>query len=383
VFASRQHETIAKIYETIADGRVWGDALRCVAEDLRAEKSVIYTFNTNFDDAAYVSTISAEMGGLWVFHGVDESAADRYSNHFANVDPFIGAAKARGIVDGRILTNDDSLTSDELYRSEFYNDFWRPLGIEYAMTAPDAPRWHGLAPTVQTIMYRGKSRAAFDRRSMQEFEFYRVHIRRALSLKMAMGRNAQAAARRAVVASIGQPAISIDRDLNVLAMNAPADEICRNAGYLKISRGRLMQTPSNRPLLELLAEQFASRGNGSSTMTADRGPDGHLRCVYQVLPVDLPWPDTERSGHIVIILHLRNRPPGIDWRAVRTAFGLTGAEVRIGALLLDGKRVEEIAELLRITRETARTHMKRLLHKAGTKRQVDFIRLMLMMFGPK
>lgn len=57
-------------------------------------------------------------------------------------------------------------------------------------------------------------------------------------------------------------------------------------------------------------------------------------------------------------------------------YGLTPAEARIAARLMDGSNIAEIARVLGITSNTARTHLSRILAKTGTRRQAELISLL-------
>jgi len=58
-------------------------------------------------------------------------------------------------------------------------------------------------------------------------------------------------------------------------------------------------------------------------------------------------------------------------------FGLAPAECVLIALLAEGCSVRTAAERLAITHESARTYLKRALHKTGTRRQAELVRLVL------
>jgi DNA-binding CsgD family transcriptional regulator len=62
---------------------------------------------------------------------------------------------------------------------------------------------------------------------------------------------------------------------------------------------------------------------------------------------------------------------------IRGLFGLTRAEASIAAELANGKSLYEIADLLEISRHTARNHLKRIFEKTGARRQADVVRLVL------
>jgi DNA-binding CsgD family transcriptional regulator len=55
-------------------------------------------------------------------------------------------------------------------------------------------------------------------------------------------------------------------------------------------------------------------------------------------------------------------------------YHLTPAEARLAALILRGYSLHAAARTLRVSNNTARTHMNRIYDKTQTHRQVDFIR---------
>ena len=56
---------------------------------------------------------------------------------------------------------------------------------------------------------------------------------------------------------------------------------------------------------------------------------------------------------------------------------LTAAEAQLALALADGATLEEVASRSRISPETARVHLKRVLAKSGTHRQSELVRLIL------
>ena len=52
-------------------------------------------------------------------------------------------------------------------------------------------------------------------------------------------------------------------------------------------------------------------------------------------------------------------------------YKLTRKEAMLAAKLSEGKSVEQAAEELAITYETARTHLRRIFSKTGTSRQAE------------
>ena len=61
---------------------------------------------------------------------------------------------------------------------------------------------------------------------------------------------------------------------------------------------------------------------------------------------------------------------------LRTLFNLTRAEIALAAKLASGQTLTEAAEVTCTSRETARTHLKSILPKTGTRRQSELTALL-------
>jgi DNA-binding CsgD family transcriptional regulator len=79
----------------------------------------------------------------------------------------------------------------------------------------------------------------------------------------------------------------------------------------------------------------------------------------------------------LVLIHDSDRHAVPPKQRLREAYGLTAAEAGVAQLLLRGAGMPEIATELRISVETARTHLRRILGKAGVHRQSDLILLLL------
>lgn len=91
------------------------------------------------------------------------------------------------------------------------------------------------------------------------------------------------------------------------------------------------------------------------------GAAGAAACVFIT--------DPERSP-VPMAAHLRH------------AFGLSPAETRVATTLLDGESVDRLSDRLCISRNTARTHLRRLFAKMDTTRQADLLRVLLGAHAP-
>jgi DNA-binding CsgD family transcriptional regulator len=79
---------------------------------------------------------------------------------------------------------------------------------------------------------------------------------------------------------------------------------------------------------------------------------------------------------LAIIITNSQKPAGREWGDFAAAYQLTKAEARLVTLLADGYGLFEAARRLGISRNTARTHMRSIHSKAGTRGQTDLVRLL-------
>jgi DNA-binding CsgD family transcriptional regulator len=86
--------------------------------------------------------------------------------------------------------------------------------------------------------------------------------------------------------------------------------------------------------------------------------------------------DTDRCAACLFITDPERSPVPAAVH-VQRVFGLSAAETRVAAALLDGESLDGLADRLCISRNTARTHLRRLFAKTGTARQSDLIRVLL------
>ena len=72
----------------------------------------------------------------------------------------------------------------------------------------------------------------------------------------------------------------------------------------------------------------------------------------------------------IIFIRDPERPQSASAQALRELFGMTRAEAAIAVAVSQGQSPEQIAAALGVGLGTVRTHLKRVLTKTGTHRQV-------------
>jgi DNA-binding CsgD family transcriptional regulator len=82
-----------------------------------------------------------------------------------------------------------------------------------------------------------------------------------------------------------------------------------------------------------------------------------------------------------VLITMRAAEPGpcVDAETLMSLFNLTRTEARVGAALSTGAGVTEIAARFDVGEETVRTHVKRLLDKAGVANQREFLAMLVLL----
>jgi DNA-binding CsgD family transcriptional regulator len=117
-------------------------------------------------------------------------------------------------------------------------------------------------------------------------------------------------------------------------------------------------------------------------------PEG--RTLYQhpddgrplsILSAKLDWPVWQgypaRQFARALFVGDPKRGSGDPFGNLRHLYGLTEGEAHLATLLVGDLTLLEAAERLAITESTARTVLKRILAKTGTRRQASLVRLLL------
>jgi len=84
-----------------------------------------------------------------------------------------------------------------------------------------------------------------------------------------------------------------------------------------------------------------------------------------------------RTARVLAVIHDPRRIVRLQPALLAKVHGLTKTEAALAAALAAGRTVASFAIGQGSSEHTARTHMKRILEKTGTKRQADLVRVLL------
>ena len=273
-----------------------------------------------------------------------------------------------------------TLVDDEIFRRGFYfNEYCRPNGL-HLMAGLVISRRSDIVEWIS--VNRGPGSEPYDRQQLRVLARLAPHLHHASEVSYRLSEvHAARTAWETALDALRCAVLMLDQRGRVLFANTAAQRLDTVRDGLALRRAGV-SAPG-------IAGATLSRAIGLAT---DGDNDGvrhgaHVvlqrrdaLCPLSVTIIPLPRESSWRfSGTPVVLLLIVDpaEPAGSDTRALINLFGLTDREAALVALLADGYRLDAAAGQLGIGRETARTHLARSLHKTGTERQTDLVRLAL------
>ena len=366
--ADAQTELTWLIYETLRNPRAWIEVLARLQRLMTAEALVL-----GWHDVA--------IGGGACLHqvGLDPALVDRYETEFSSKNPWMQAEQlfqARAIVAG-----EEILPSVDLMKTEFYQEYLRPQRLLHGLCGVVCRRgsefWHLTAA-------RRPSRPAFDEADRRELGRLLPHIERVLELGWELA--GERSARHALLDVLDQLStaiVMVDAEARPIMVNAAAEHILGLGDGMMVHSRRLeaLWHSERTRLMQLIATACAApngaaREGGHLKITRPSGMRPFLVIVSSLPTAYCDGAGRQRRVAAVVIKDAQAElhTSAANRREIAELYELTPAEETLLDLILDGSGLFEAAEQLGVSRNTARTHMKRIYAKTGTRRQAELVR---------
>ena len=315
-------------------------------------------------------------------HGYDPAKIVEWEEHLREVDPWVRDIQRGLLPEGKALF---SLVPHEEFRaSEFSADFLEPqelrpfdsVAVALDGSGPDMRAALGLTPKKGSPV-RGADELAFIQRLVP-------HLRNGVALsRLVSGFEPSLDVLDTLTAGLAL----LDERGHVCAANRALRERAERRDGLRIERGRLEAEGARdrgslaRALADVLRPAEAIPSGATVRMGDERRP-----FVLHTFPVprrEAPpgWvgPFGAAAG-VWVMDPSTGAPASAD--VLGAAFGLTPAEARTAAILAEGRAPADVADALAITRNTAREYTKRVLSKAGARRQPELVRRLISVLPP-
>jgi DNA-binding CsgD family transcriptional regulator len=262
----------------------------------------------------------------------------------------------------------DIYCEEELLEDPFYRDILYPRGLGWAAaTAVPLPTGDQFIISLEREYVRGPVTNA----EITALDELRPHVARSGLLSMRL-RLEQARIAADVLAAIGLPALILDAVGTVLAANALIEGLAGFIVWRAFDRVSFKDRNADELLAQNLSHQLGGK-NADARSFPVRHPEAGAVMVAHLVPIRLSARDIFQKGAAALILTPMKAPEAPPVELVRLLFDLTPAEARVARLVAAGGTVESIATEGRLSLNTVRTHLRRVLEKTGCRRQADLV----------
>jgi DNA-binding CsgD family transcriptional regulator len=337
--------------------------------------------------ASFIShNYGSQDGSVLVSAALDREVLRSYEHYWGSLDPWACSPTTRRLASGTVVVGDELVTHADMRRTAFYNDFARHFDIVRCIVGMIEVEPH--AVSVLSVS-RSEKRGSFGQEHVALLNGLMPHLQRALQIHRRLSDSqAVSDASTAALDRLPHGVLLVGASGRVMLANRAAGEILRAHDGLSVRNrelfgSRVQDTSALRRLIGDAVGTGTGDGLGAGGMVMLGRPSGRAALRVLVTPVArrqvLLGPEGA-AACIFVTDPERFHVPSSGH--VQHVFGLSAAETRVAMAMLDGKTVERLADELCISRNTARTHLRRLFTKTGTTRQADLVRILLGAHAP-
>jgi DNA-binding CsgD family transcriptional regulator len=359
---------VALIYEGVEQPTVWIELLDRLGKSLSGPAAI------------NIYEPSCKRGKVLAGTGYDPAVLKSYDEYYGQVNYYIQRAGPQ-MHTGWVVSSDQLCTDAEVKKTEYYDGFLRPFDLFYMLGSVISQSTSLIAFLTS---YRPHGRGPFEAHDHKLMELLMPHLQRAVRLDQHLSvlrgkAKALDALTIGVVATTGSG--------QVVFTNSEADKIiARQDGLIFDRHGRLRAGPTQTSSLHALISHASQAAMGNSlhvggTLLLER-PSGKRSYVVCVCPYRPHTSELAQLHPRVLIFVIDpETQPASDIKALSRVFGLTPSEARLAVILAQGESLAEASQRLRISRNTARTHLQHLFQKMGVRRQAELATLLLRCTG--
>lgn len=313
--------------------------------------------------------------------GDDEQILHVYNSHFFSLDPYREPAYRRARVG--VVHSDGYLPRRDLRRTQFYNEFFLPFGLECSTIAIFTA-----TPSQLEVLSLVTSRKGEEvtEESKPLIEALLPHLRTACRLRRVLADHKDRAERaEGALDRLALPAFLLEPTGVVRHQNCAATALVRREEAVRVLDDRLRcgNVTLQHQLDGLIAHAArvggAMEGQPGGAMLLPR--PGSQALQLRVFPLRAEGVLGLSPSSVLVLVTDPEHKTVHPAELLQLLYGFTASEAEIANHLCAGLIPERIAELRQVSVGTVRVQIKQLLHKAGVRRQAELIGLMLALPG--
>jgi DNA-binding CsgD family transcriptional regulator/PAS domain-containing protein len=358
--ADQLSRTVEQIYAAALDAGRWREALVAIEEFTGSTGAVLDLVPVS--DRARPRTLAGSFSR-------DDCA--EYAKTYQSICPRIAFAVAHPDLPthfDRLVLSETEMDHDPVY------EWFRGHGLRYYVAG-------SVGFTKQHFAYfslqRSRRQGHVQREDIELFELVRPHLAQAVAIADSL--DTLAAHRRfsdAMLNALPQAIFGLDHTGSLLFVNASGERMLERRDPMASRAGRLAAAIGpQQPQLNALIENALAGGPGGA-MRLFR-TDGRQPCTVRVSPLVLDEAERFLDPAVLVIVSDPAAAGAIDGETLRALYDLTPTETRTAAALADGHSIQSAAQLLGVSGETLRSHLKAVFRKVGVSRQQDLVRILV------
>jgi DNA-binding CsgD family transcriptional regulator len=363
-------ELIEQIYDAAVDQKQLSRVLETLIQSTNSPSGLIYACNRR-----------TQKVRLLTDPGLLPDNFDLYEHYYASIDPWNAYLLSHPA--GQVTLSQQCLTDSELQRTEFYNDFLKPLHFFYSVGGifSVSGDW-----TYSFGIQRSRNQGAYGEAAPLIATLF-PHLKRAIGMAEKFhGLNGCLDASRNAMDQLAFGVMLLDDSLRVQYLNNYLTEIIREQRVLTIScdRPRAVDYQKNQLLqcfLSAIEDPGKNRegvGSRPCSMLLGRPESGGQLTLFARparRQTNFPKEPGDTTSVIVFVFSDDNTTtPGMIFREI---YGLSPMQSVVCEKLVEGLTLREIADLLGVKKETVRSHLKMIFQRTGVRRQSELIRLLV------
>ncbi|HET7879871.1 MAG TPA: helix-turn-helix transcriptional regulator [Acetobacteraceae bacterium] len=278
---------------------------------------------------------------------------------------------------GQVFSPEMFVPRDEFVRTDFYNEWAAPLGHENALGVNVLIEG---ANSTSAAVTRPFSKDIYSPEEQRLFAALVPHIQRAVQLQHRLA--ALEMHRASSVEGfnrLSDGVVIVDDEFAILFANRAAEALLAERDGVRvdsdgIAGGTQADTDTLRGLLAARAINGTPGAGGRCQLTRREGRSP-LSALVVPLRNGADWPVLLRRHANLVFLTDPDHEARARFTALRGQFGLTRAESAFLAEIVKGDGLQAAADRLGVSLATARTHLRHVFDKTGTRRQAELVKL--------
>jgi GAF domain-containing protein/DNA-binding CsgD family transcriptional regulator len=351
------------LYQGVSDSGQLTLALELIQNMFGCRSAVLVMVDARDPTASFVET-----------SGTLHQSLQLYVEKYAQIDP--APARFLSLPAGRAMSTDRLFTPEERATGQFYNEFFKPIGLIETL---GGPLYSSDGNFAMIALMRGDDRPPFDEWETAYLEQLMPHITRALHLRRTFFRiDSKNVGLQATLDRLQAGLMLLAADGEALFANAAMQTLAKHNDGLVLDRnGRplIIHMEARRRFDALLTN--VSAGGAGGIVAAPRTGGRDYIVLVAPSPASSAQSDWERNGPrgAIMVVHDPDSGSANTSEILEQGLGLSKGAARLVAALAADHDLKTFAESEGVTIHTARFHLRSALSRTGAKTQAEVVRI--------